>query len=363
MWAAPQRLSDNSSGPLYVNDRCINCAACSMFAPTVFGRSSQTNHHIVEYQPQTEQEMEESRAALRACPVAAIRIENQAFRNHRNMEPLTKEEKHMVSQITSSLDTSFPRPVSTNIQGTYFVGHHNSASFGAAPYLIQTKQYGWILIDSPKYSNSAVKAIESLTGPQGPSYLILTHVDDTAGHGDWKEKYPKLKRVFHSGDLGKENWIGDDTLENVEIFLPQKTHTRDGWEFMTLEGESVANSNDLATNYEVLLLHTPGHSKGSITLWKVPSDGKSNGILFTGDTYSYTTRNGGHMTGFPRYGNDLDQQAKTLTHLLELDWHFIAPGHGHVRDYTTLKSTELKTVQANEMQHALDELSLSRRRF
>jgi glyoxylase-like metal-dependent hydrolase (beta-lactamase superfamily II) len=48
---------------------------------------------------------------------------------------------------------------------------------------------------------------------------------------------------------------------------------------------------DESTN--VIILHTPGHSPGSISLYKRPSiDG--TGLLFTGDTYGYTTNEAGH---------------------------------------------------------------------
>ena len=41
------------------------------------------------------------------------------------------------------------------------------------------------------------------------------------------------------------------------------------------------------------------------------------------------------MTGFPRYGNNRREQAKTLAKLYDyLEWRVIVPGHGHVRDYT-----------------------------
>ena len=254
-----------------------------------------------------------------------------------------------------------------NLPGAYFVGHHSSKSFGAAPYLFQSKQHGWILIDSPKYSKSAVNAIESLTGPEGPTYLILTHVDDTAGHGDWKSHYPKLRRVFHSGDLGIHNWIGDETLENVEVLLSESSTASGGLKFLTLEGQPVHNDAASATEHEVLLVHTPGHSPGSIILWKLPTArDKSDGIIFTGDTYSYTTRDGGHMTGFPRYGNDLNQQAKTLTQLLDLDWHLVAPGHGHARDYSNAIEEsgdgDVKSIQKKEMKEAIDELTLPTRK-
>ena len=74
------------------------------------------------------------------------------------------------------------------------------------------------------------------------------------------------------------------------------------------------------------------------------------------------------MTGFPRYGNDLRLQSKIIPLLLDLDWLIIAPGHGHVRDYTatttTMTSTTTSTatakhnkdVREKEMVDAIDEL-------
>ena len=110
----------------------------------------------------------------------------------------------------------------------------------------------------------------------------------------------------------------------------------------------------MTTNKEgAVILHTPGHSPGSISLLD-----RHNGILFTGDTYAWTMRDGGRMTGFPRYGNDLKQQAETLRKLAELaEWKIIAPGHGHPRDYRQL---DRGAVQ-REMQMALNELATSRR--
>ena len=79
--AAPQRLEENVEGILYVNDRCINCAACSGFAPSIFerGKTKNAHKHIVNKQPtiQNKHELEGARAALAACPVAAIRVEKK----------------------------------------------------------------------------------------------------------------------------------------------------------------------------------------------------------------------------------------------------------------------------------------------
>ena len=89
--AAPRRLEDNIDGPLFVNEKCINCAACSMFAPEIFERNTinGNRNHIVHKQPTTPTEIDKSRAALTACPVAAIRFETDAYRNHNKLPKLS----------------------------------------------------------------------------------------------------------------------------------------------------------------------------------------------------------------------------------------------------------------------------------
>ncbi|KAL3937185.1 MAG: hypothetical protein SGARI_002246, partial [Bacillariaceae sp.] len=179
-----------------------------MFAPHSFGLSTDRsiNKHVVHHQPSSEEEIEQARAALSACPVAAIRTETQAQRSHRNEKSLTQEEQDLSKQLAISpklngRELPFPRPVSPSSaypNKVYFMGHHNEKTFGAAPYLFATTAKEWILVDTPRYGKPAVDALERITGGTPPSYLILTHVDDTAGHGLWKEHYPDLKRIFHA---------------------------------------------------------------------------------------------------------------------------------------------------------------------
>ena len=339
-----------------------------MFAPKSFSRRPNDGAHIVHHQPSTPEEVTQARAALAACPVAAIRVETQAHRSHRNQAHLTEEQKELVSNLAinpkfNGLALPFPRKVSDNVDDIYYVGHHNSASFGAAPYLLKTSNDDddfWIMVDTPKYSKSAVNAVESLTGPSGPKYLVLTHVDDTSDHGKWKDHYPELKRVFHSGDLGRHNWIGDKTLENVEVLLDATSidDPEAPLQYFDLDG-NVLDDIDSDDTGDVVLAHTPGHSPGSISLWKRPSSSENAGVLFTGDTYSYSTRDGGHMSGFPRYGNNRKLQARILPKLVrDLKWRLLAPGHGHVRDYTKFEegSEGDMSLQKEEMEAAIEEL-------
>ena len=358
--AAPRRLADNAQGPLYVNDKCINCSACAMFAPSVFSRDTKQDiYHIVSKQPVTDLEIEESRAALVACPVAAIRVDNAASTNANaaDEEKIPLASQFAIQPELNGRKRPFPRPVSPNVADVYFVGHHNAGSFGAVPYLLLSPPSSsegeptWILVDTPKYSKKAAEVVESLTGSEGPSHLVLTHVDDTADHNLWKERFPSMKRIFHSGDLGKYNWVGDETLEDVEILL-QSSSSDNGLQHFTLDGTPI----DYTNSEPLVLLHTPGHSPGSISLLKKPTDDGTPGVLFTGDTYAYTTRDGGHGSGFPRYNKESRElQSKILRQLIDLDWQVLAPGHGHARDYTLLEGAN--NLRNAEIEEGIEELS------
>jgi len=352
----------------------------------VFTPSDNDRNHIVYHQPTSEKEILDTRAALVACPVAAIRVETLAQRRHRAS---TRKERQQVEQAwtddkdtlvrnmaispkLNNLELPFPRPVVDNgnfNHNIYYVGHHNEYSFGAVPYLARLQGSDeWIMIDTPKYSKKSVEVVDKLTSGQGPQYLVLSHVDDTAHHNLWMEHYPQLKRVFHSNDLGRYNWLNDKTLEEVEILLrPQQSRQDSSYlQSFTLDGEPIelseefwkdkAYQQDETKNpHDAILFHTPGHSPGSISLWIRPQENESGGVLFTGDTYAFSARNGG-MSGFPRYGNNLRQQSETLQKLLKLDWDIICPGHGHPRDYLSLNVTEKEMIKQEEMEEAIDEL-------
>lgn len=393
--AAPKRLDENVNGVLYVNDKvsvvlssyivytvdhekshsgrlnetfppkenkatltihiistlrqCINCSACANFAPLNFKRTKTA--HVVYQQPSTHAEIVDSRAAMAACPVAAIRIETEAHRHHRRLEPLTDEEKVLAKNMALSpklngYDLPFPRPLTHNV---WYLGHHNEKSFGATPYLLHTsdEQRRWIMVDTPRYGKSAIEAIKSLTGSNGPDVLLLTHVDDTADHGKWVEEFPSLRRIFHSGDLGRHNWLGDDTLEHVEILLHSQSSSSDELKAFDLDGTPLTTYE--AAQRDVVIYHTPGHSPGSISLLDRPS-----GVIFTGDTLGYSNRLD-TLTGFPRYGNDLSQQAGTLRLLKLLNWTLVCPGHGHVRDYGPSRAS-----RDDELDDAIQELLATR---
>jgi ferredoxin len=184
----PRRLAENVPGVIYVNNKCINCASCSNFCPESFARSSTDQNHFVYHQPETPLEIENARAALTACPVAAIRLETKSGKRHATAAASgrpdsevdwTDKDQELVDKMKQRNAISpFPRPFSKNIPGVHWVGHHNDASFGATPYILQARYGGepiWIMVDVPRHSKSAVEDIRSLC-PDGPDFMMLTHL-------------------------------------------------------------------------------------------------------------------------------------------------------------------------------------------
>ncbi len=333
-------------------------------------------------------------AAIRVDPKAQAVVAAAKFDDdHPNDEEESHDSDHnnnndMINlanemAMTSRLNNRsppFPRPlVPDGVDDAYYVGHHSEKSFGAVPYLVRGRTTAsssssddnvvWVMIDTPKYGVSAKDAITKLTGLEGPDYLFMTHIDDTAHHGEWAKEFPNMKRIFHAADLGRNNWIGDKTLEKVDVLL-KDTSTEQQLAAFTLDGtpislqEAIDNDGGDEPKDELLLIHTPGHSPGSTTLWKRPTRHAPTGILFTGDTYGYS-RWRKTMSGFPRYGRSLSQQAATLQLMLQtLDWQIIAPGHGHLRDYRQERDGEVRqVVKRVEMEEALDQFQSYQRRW
>lgn len=317
------------------------------------------------------EELEAARSALQACPVNAIRVEQN--------KNVVQDEKALRKSLSSNNHDAkaFPKSIHPMVDTEVsYIGHHNDSTFGAIPYLILGKSPKGndisVMVDVPRFSSSAVNVVKSLA-VSGPDYLFLTHVDDTADHNKWKKEFPNMKRIFHSGDLGKHNWVGDLTLEEVEILLQNDVNDilDDNdiatWDINGNPSDKLKQQKQLDPG-EFLILHTPGHSPGSISLLFRPEvqiineqNDYPNGILFTGDTYAWTVRGGGYMSGFPRYGNNLPLQATTLQKLCNIRdmWDIVCPGHGHLRFYDHIKENR-NEVKQNEMMIAIKELQSTR---
>jgi hydroxyacylglutathione hydrolase len=75
-------------------------------------------------------------------------------------------------------------------------------------------------------------------------------------------------------------------------------------------------------NFEFKVIHTPGHSPGSICLYD-----KVSGVLISGDT---VFSEGIGRTDLP--GGSMDDMINSLRTLSKLKINYIFPGHGEIRD-------------------------------
>lgn len=104
-----------------------------------------------------------------------------------------------------------------------------------------------------------------------PEALILTHahVDHLAGVADVRRAFPGLPVAVHEAETG---WLNDPLLN---LSAMSGLHiTAPGPDRVLRDGDEL----DLAgTRWRVL--HTPGHSPGSVSLWC-----ESLGVVFAGDT-------------------------------------------------------------------------------
>ncbi|EEE58104.1 hypothetical protein OsJ_08980 [Oryza sativa Japonica Group] len=198
------------------------------------------------------------------------------------------------------------------LQGVYLCGYHSQDSYGATSYLL-THPDGNILVDSPRYTTKLAENIEKLGGAR---YMFLTHMDDVADHRKWAERL-KCERIIHSGDV-------EDVTADVEWKL-----TGNGpW--------------DIGADFE--LIHTPGHTEGSVCLFYKPVK-----ALFTGDHVAKSEESD-DLDLFLMYSKQsVGLQLDSMRKLLKLDFEWFLPGHGYRIHYKDVraKDSAIESLIAN----------------
>jgi ferredoxin len=72
MASVDDKYPDNVAGAFYVDTQCIDCDVCRDTAPSNFGRNDDGGYSYVFKQPESDEEMEQCKEAMDACPVEAI---------------------------------------------------------------------------------------------------------------------------------------------------------------------------------------------------------------------------------------------------------------------------------------------------
>lgn len=109
-----------------------------------------------------------------------------------------------------------------------------------------------------------------------PAICLLTHshADHVASLGELKKTYPKMKILAHEAE---KNLYGPGSLEEQCMQTPEVAPDLLHADLPPLDG-CLKDDDIIAANWKVI--HTPGHTPGSICLYN-----EEKRILFTGDTY------------------------------------------------------------------------------
>ncbi|MCO5608833.1 hypothetical protein L7F22_063050 [Adiantum nelumboides] len=259
---------------------CIDCDTCRWMAPETFNR--QRHQSAVYCQPSSPSARVAALQALLSCPTSSIRTEKP---------PSDILSVHSTFPLLVDKDLPGFHNFIINQAGVYLCGYHSEKSYGATPYLVKMLE-GNIMIDSPRFTETLAQRIEALGGVRT---MFLTHMDDVADHAAWQKRF-KCERIIHKEDVRQDT-------NDVEI---------------KLEG-----SGPWSIYPEVDLIHTPGHTMGSVCLLHKPL-----GILFTGDHLAISD-DGESLTMFREYSKlSVALQIESVRALLPLNFTWILPGHG-----------------------------------
>jgi glyoxylase-like metal-dependent hydrolase (beta-lactamase superfamily II)/ferredoxin len=260
-----KRLSTNVDGDFYVDATCIDCDTCRWMAPEVFDRREAQSR--VHRQPRDANETESALRALLACPTGSIGA----------------VEKHDLAAARAA----FPVPIDGEV---HHCGYHAESSFGAASYFIRrpAARGGNVMIDSPRFTNALVRRIEEMGGI---ATLFLTHGDDLADQARWAAHF-RCVRVMHADDAPPEIERRIEGLEPVAI------------------------------DPELLVIPTPGHTRGSACLLFRETH------LFSGDHAAWSEPRK-QIIGFrDACWYSWDRQTESMERLARHRFEWILPGHG-----------------------------------
>jgi len=260
------RLSENVSGPFFVDESCIDCAVCRHLDPAVFARSPR-GLSFVARQPAAPEERTRALMALVACPTSSIGTDPK--------------------MDASAGVAAFPEPLG---EGVYSCGFTAESSFGAWSYLI-ARADGNVLVDSPRAAEPLLSRLSELGGVR---HMFLTHRDDVADHAALQRRFG-CERVLHERDVTpvtrdvERKWAGDDPVP-------------------------------LAA--DLLAIPVPGHTAGSAVLLYRET------VLFTGDHLMADEDDGLLHAARDVCWYSWEEQTRSMERLLDVRFEWVLPGHG-----------------------------------
>jgi hydroxyacylglutathione hydrolase len=191
------------------------------------------------------------------------------------------------------------------------VRYISPTAYDSSIYLVNGK----VLIDAGMNSDMVIKQLEKYIKLTDLQLIILTHChyDHTAAAAVIAEK-SGAKVGVHKADVESVN----DEYLSVSVLFGESAPTVKPTNIYE-EGDKI----DIGDEEYLEVIHTPGHSKGSICLYEPVS--KS---LFSGDTVFP----GGGFGRMDFEGSEPDKMLGSIEKLTKLDVKTLYPGHGAPTD-------------------------------
>ena len=195
---------------------------------------------------------------------------------------------------------------------------------GCNSYIIETP-CGLVIIDVGFLGSDAkiVRYIDAQLGTSTSdvSYIILTH-----GHKDVCEALPDLKAYCENAEIIIHE--GDVNLLKRYTFLPEEETLK------VMKGDIME-----LKDAEITIYHTPGHTRGSISI-------KYHDSLFCGDLV-YVSHTG---ISLPRQNFDKKMLLNSLMKISQLSFNSLFPAHGRyiLNNASSLLRDFLKKVQQSD---------------
>ncbi len=206
---------------------------------------------------------------------------------------------------------------------------------GANSYLSVTED-GILVIDTgmPGNAERILKQIKALNkAAKDIKMIILTHSDiDHSGSAAELKRITGAKVAIHSGDA--PSLSGDKELKRVKGFIGVMFRLMARFmRFQTIKPDIILKDGDEIDNLTVI--HTPGHTEGSICLYK------TGDTLFAGDAIRTDKR--GNLKFSPSVMTlNVQEALGSVKKLAKLEFDVLLPGHGKpVLQDASIKVNEL----------------------
>lgn len=174
-----------------------------------------------------------------------------------------------------------------------------------------------VVIDPGGVTPSLLQCLEDLNVTHLEIMLTHGHFDHIGGIPELVSKYPDYRLWIHQADSA---YLGAAAKPvHIQTLAPLRgQRLLDAFEAALPEATDFFSEGAVINGFTVL--HTPGHTQGSICLWN-----KSAGFVFSGDTLFYGSHGRTDLAG----GNEMQLYAslQRLFTELPLDTQ-VYPGHG-----------------------------------